>query len=537
MLSETKGFDAVADRGWGSLGFKGEQSSAPDDGVAKWLALLICAAILLLPAIYNRAPFLVIDTTAYLHGAETAVATVLGDDWKLDRSAASAASPSETGQTVDEDGGGLTSLDQGIVLSGRSIYYGLLLYFGALLGSLWISAAIQALAIAVCLHLVVVRMWDFSNRLLVGATALLSIFSPLGYFAGLLMPDILIGVTIMLASAIAARAMVGKDRRFLALFALAAFACLGHSSHIVVTIGLSLLIFLAGAAGQLVPRLATCTALCLAVAALVGVAGEIAFNAAVRQQTGFDPLRLPHLAARSIDLGPGTAYARAHCPKAGFAICDYTPIYPVKWTEFLFSEDKRTGVFAVADARTKRRISEEQVSFFTAVYREHPAEMTKGLALDIMSQFVRFGPITAMYTRSDDLHFRDSLPESFYDDVTGSRIFLHPATKSLMTTFTYASVLAGSVAIVACFLFGRLRSTRRQLSDFDRFTLVSLFGVAGNAVACAILASPFDRFQGRVVWIIPLLGILAIARSLKVARSGADFGDTVERLSSPAPSG
>lgn len=494
--------------------------------------ILICAAALLLPAMYNRAPFLVIDTTAYLRGAETAVATVLGDGWKLDGSAASMVSTGDTGQAADEDGGGLTSLDQGIVLSGRSIYYGFLIYLGALLGSLWISAGIQALIVAYCLHLIIVRMWGFPNQLLISATLLLSIFSPLGYFAGLLMPDILIGLTILLASAVAARAMAEKDGRFLALFGLAAFACLGHSSHIVILSGLALLIFLAGAVKRLDPRLATRTALCLAMAALVGVAGEFAFNAAVRQQTGFSPLRLPHLSARSIELGPGTAYAKAHCPQAGFAICAYVPIYPVAWTEFLFSEDRRRGVFAIADAQTKRRISEEQVRFFTAVYREHPAEMTKGLALDVLTQFVRFSPLTATYTRSDARHFHESLPRTFYDDITRSRIFLDLAMRNLMTTFTHISVLAGLIAVIACFLFGRFGSTRRRSSDFDRFTLVALSGVVTNAVACAILATPFDRFQGRVIWIVPLLGILSIARLWRGGRSQSERLDSQDMRAS-----
>ena len=533
MLSEAKGVQgdiATSDEHAQSLSAL-NKTRAPglDDGIVRWLVILVCAAALLLPAMYNRAPFLVIDTTAYLRGAETAVATVLGDDWKLDESAAAMATSRETGQAVDEDGGGLTSLDQGIVLSGRSIYYGFLVYLGALLGNLWVSAAIQALIIACCLHLVLVRMWGFSNQLLIGATLSLSIFSPLGYFAGLLMPDILIGVTILLAGAVAARAVTGKDSRFVVLFALAAFACLGHSSHIVVSIGLALLIFLAGAAKQLVPRTATRTALCLAAAALVGVAGELAFNFAVRQQTGHSPLRLPHLAARSIDLGPGAAYAKAHCPEVGFAICAYAPIYPVSWTDFLFSEDRKTGVFAVADAQMKRRISEEQVRFFMAVYREHPAEMTQGLASDILSQIVRFGPITAMYTRSDARHFRESLPETFHDDITQSRIFLDPATRSSMATVTYLSALAGLVAILAYFLVGRLRSARHQSSEFDRFALLALSGVLANAVICAVLSAPFDRFQGRVVWIVPLLGILSVTRLWTGGRSRSERPDAAEQ--------
>jgi hypothetical protein len=40
-------------------------------------------------------------------------------------------------------------------------------------------------------------------------------------------------------------------------------------------------------------------------------------------------------------------------------------------------------------------------------------------------------------------------------------------------------------------------------------------------VVCATLASPLDRFQSRVMWLLPLLALAGVAFALQARRSGA----------------
>ena len=46
---------------------------------------------------------------------------------------------------------------------------------------------------------------------------------------------------------------------------------------------------------------------------------------------------------------------------------------------------------------------------------------------------------------------------------------------------------------------------RTSTLAFDNFCWVVISGVVFNAVICATLASSMDRFQARVVWLIPLV--------------------------------
>jgi peptidoglycan/LPS O-acetylase OafA/YrhL len=54
------------------------------------------------------------------------------------------------------------------------------------------------------------------------------------------------------------------------------------------------------------------------------------------------------------------------------------------------------------------------------------------------------------------------------------------------------------------------------------FAVVVIAGVVANAVVCAALASSLDRFQARVIWLLPFLALsmLAVARQARLCDAG-----------------
>ena len=58
--------------------------------------------------------------------------------------------------------------------------------------------------------------------------------------------------------------------------------------------------------------------------------------------------------------------------------------------------------------------------------------------------------------------------------------------------------------------FGLLKLRGQENGSNGGFT-VSLWligsGILANALVCSVLASPLDRFQARVIWLIPLLAL------------------------------
>src|SRR5262245_55943874 len=103
----------------------------------------LAAILAMWPALSNGQPFYFPDTTAYVRGADLAIAKVAGNrfgtDWAKDERRTveikSAVEPSDlTARTVQRP-----------VRAGRSLIYGALLYLGALTGQMWLAIFIQSL--------------------------------------------------------------------------------------------------------------------------------------------------------------------------------------------------------------------------------------------------------------------------------------------------------------------------------------------------------------------------------------------------------
>ena len=128
-------------------------------GVLLAMALLLC-----LTALWNGQAFFYPDTPTYLRGAEMGASRLLGPaalkPWLPAPSAANA-----QGLPVPEAGESpkrikpLTSIEDKVVLAGRSVYYGVLVYAGFLAGQMWLTVVVQALAVAYLLQLLMVRLW------------------------------------------------------------------------------------------------------------------------------------------------------------------------------------------------------------------------------------------------------------------------------------------------------------------------------------------------------------------------------------------
>ena len=113
------------------------------------LVLLLTAWISLLwPAAMNGQPFLLHDTTAYIRGAAFPVETLLG--FKTEWSAAEPAAVAQT-QIASVHAHAASSVADKTVYSGRSVYYGSLLFWGYLIGGLWVPALLQAAIVTAAL--------------------------------------------------------------------------------------------------------------------------------------------------------------------------------------------------------------------------------------------------------------------------------------------------------------------------------------------------------------------------------------------------
>jgi hypothetical protein len=501
------------------------------------IAAVACAAILLcLPALWNGLPFFYPDTPTYLRGAEMAT----GQLTKRLRPA-QAAEPAATRETVAPSTAtaavrGLTSLQDKVVLAGRSIYYGGLLHAAQTAGSLWLGVIAQALCVAAVLHLVMVTLWRVRPAAYLATMATLALMTPLGVYSGLLMPDVFAGLTVLAFATLAVYwRQLSRMARGL-LVGVLLFGLLAHASHAamaaVLLLGtLALRLWNPRWQGVSAPAL-TGVAVCIGLA----IAAEWAFAAGVQRAVGAPPLRLPYPTARLIEMGPGTRFLQARCPQAGYAVCAYAANYPTAWDAFLFSDDPARGSFALADADTKRRIVAQQGAFVREVIAYDPAGVLAGWAADLARQLLSFRVDVWSFGDRQLAMYEGRVPPQVLQALQASKGLNAPAYNDVLSALTYASTVA-AVVLGAWWAWRRRAGAHAQVPQrLEQVAMLVLAGVATNALVCVTAASSLDRFQSRVIWLLPFLALTVLAwgasrsRVVETTRPQGSQGPSARRL-------
>lgn len=475
--------------------------------LSRLLAVLLAATALGLPAWWNGQPLFYPDTPTYLRGAEAGAQRLAGPGrWPAWITPA----PADTGEPAAPRANGLTSLDDQVVLAGRSVYYGALLYAAHLAGSLWWVVVAQALCAAGLLAWVMQRLWGL-GPVTVAATGLaLALATPLGAFTGLLMPDVFAGLAVVVIAALAVhwRQLRRAERAGLALVLL--FALCAHTSHVALALGL-LLLALGLRRWRADWQGLSLAALGLVAACIAGaLVAEWAFAQAVTRAVGSPPLRLPHPMARLVDQGPGTDFLRRTCPGSGYTACAWVGHFPTPWTDFLFSTDPQRGAFALADAAGKRRMSQEQGRFVLDVLQHDPAGVVGGVAVDTVKQLGLMRVDIAGYGDRELAMYAGRMPEPTLLAMQASRAAHTSRWNEALSVAAYASTL-GAVTLGLWWAW-RLRARAARVPQrFEQLAVLVVCGVVVNAVVCATLAAPLDRFQARVAWLLPWLALGALA--------------------------
>lgn len=471
-------------------------------GYAAFLAAL--TVIYMAPALLNGGPFFYFDSAAYIEYVAKAVSRL----WPASAGVrpalgTSPVMPASSFGTVQGDG---------IVYSGRSVYYGVLAYAGWIT-TIWVPVILQCLTLGWLTAKHTHRLIGQNDRrIAVFIAAVLAFGSSAGAFAGLVMPDIWAGLAVLaLALLWSPGARAGRAAQGVIL-AILSFAALTHTSHlaliaVLLAVGLIARPFLRA---PLRPSRAALVIPALAIGA--GLAGPMVFTAAVEATFGQPPLSRPFITAHLVDMGPGTAFARDICATPTYALCAYVDRLPTDWIAFLFSHSATEGVFAVADAATQRALAHEQMSFALGTLSSRPLATIGGLAMDGIRQLWVLSVADVPITRQSQTFLTSSFPPDLVARITATRIYNHPGWAIALTHWIEITSL-GSLAVIGVWSHLR-RGMAPTLYRLEAFVLICTAGVLANALICGILASPYGRFQARIVWLLPMLVLyILFARS------------------------
>jgi hypothetical protein len=486
--------------------------------------LLVC----LWPAILSGYPLFGTDTLAYIRYADIGVTKVTGhkSDWATPAIAVTPVAPQASPETTGD-------ANVRAPFAGRSIYYGALLELGVIVGSMWVSIAVQAAALMLAIALILHSTVGYDRLAFTGLIIALSLTTPVAIYVSFLSPDLFAGLTIL---AVAALLVYGERMSrgvLLAWIGLLCSALLFHSSHVLIAmaaLGTYLMVrFLFRVTASLKGLIAI--AFCLVIA----LTGEAMFTLAVTKMFGVSPMRPPFLTARLLADGPGAAFLRDSCPQSGFIACHFVDTLPVATAgDFLWSSDPKIGVFTPADPATRRALADEQYHFAYAVLRYDPVGVAVAALHNTLMQFGMLRVNEFNLSEGDRDALSHSVPPSHLRVLEETRSWANTLPLGLMSAIVLVVVLGSMVYVLGALILRNQRSDRDH--DLRRLAVVIIFGIVVNAFVCGAMSEPYDRYQARVIWLIPLLAALMCQRRwLRRIETTSARVESVERPESDRP--
>jgi hypothetical protein len=512
-----------------NLNFPASTPHAPPapSRLAFWFTLLTLLG--LWPALSNGQPFFFADTTAYIRGADLAISKALGNrfatDWAKDQRRAIEIQTSVTGSELSAPE---QKPAQRVVLAGRSIIYGALLYLGVLTGGMWFSIIVQSLLAVYLVFLFTVRALRLDFRYFLISCVVLLLASPLPFCVSFLMPDVFAGFLILGFAILAAgwERLSNTERAITSAVLL--FAVLSHATHVILLIALTALAATyAGLRGRSqwvrIRALVAIGAAC----ALTAFLWEVAFFFGVNRALGTPPVRPPFVTAKLVAMLGEPAVSQV-CASNQFAVCKFQDRFPVDCESFIWSEDKRTGVFNAVDTRTKQALSKEQMRFAMAIIPPNLGRFVAGVSLDALRQLADFGLGEYYYSPSGLAFFKDRLPNRDFERMTSTLAARSDGYAAFGRTVIY--VVTVPAAIITLLLFGGLFHSRMTLSAnqteqkriWCAATCILFAGILLNAIICGGVSAPNSRYEARVIWLIQLslvTGVCVMGPQLRIPSS------------------
>lgn len=423
-------------------------------------AALASTLILLAPAIWNRFPLIQYDT-----------------------------------------GGYLARWFEGYLVPSRSAPYGLFLNIGTV-PDFWPVVVIQA-ALTVWVLALVLRALGFGGRplLLVGVTAALSVLTTLPWLTSILLTDIFAGLAVLSVHLlIFADGTLHRFERY-ALMALVAFSVATHSATFAV-IGALLI---AAAAGWRLFRLGAGAGLARGAASLaLGAALLLACNYVVSGRIAWTPGGVSIAFGRMLQDGIVARYLAEHCPDKRLRLCAHQHELPNNADVFFWGESvfDRLGRFKELDGEM-RTIAFESL-------RAYPAWQAQAALIATARQLVRVSTgegVVPSAWHSQGMIERHT--PSANAAMRGARQQLGEIGFTAINRLHRPVALVSMMLLFAIMLIGWRRTAYADMGLLATTAAVTLLG---NAMICGVLSNPHDRYGARLIWLAPLVIVLALCR-------------------------
>lgn len=399
----------------------------------------------------------------------------------------------------------------------RPVFYGLAIwpfhwdtfFFPALL--------IQALIIAHLIYLTA-RTCDCGLRPLgfLGLMAALILLTPVSFHVSHLLPDIFVGALILVLFLLGfCRDRLSRAEKCY-LVVLGAACTSFHLTAIPVGLALVVMCLLF----SIMARRRAATLLVLAPVVL-GIVVSLGFSVAVFQRVTLTPKSPPHFLARILADGPGRDFLRETCSQSKLILCDYQDRITATEDDFLW---RLLPSIPPADGY---RILTEQQQVVRGTIAKYPLQVMAHMLSNMLRQLVTFQSETQVN------------PEEWAQFQAGGTPLARSLEHSRQSEgwFDKAS-LAGvngihaaivAISLPAMLLLARI-AFRRRLFRLLGLVATVLTGLVANAFACGAFGGVFARYEGRVVWLLPLAAVVC---ALAVRRARTSLVPPIRHVEAP----
>jgi hypothetical protein len=443
-------------------------------------AVLLATLAMMWPALYNRYPMLYPDSLTYI-----------GDGHLVARA---------------------------IFLHRLSDYYGIrsFIYSLGILPwhwniTLWPVVVFQSLITAWLVWLVVRSILKRNMlALYLALTLILTILTSVGWFVCLIMPDILApALCLSTYLLIFANDTLSRIERT-AVMLITWWAIASHASHLILAVWMSLALALVLFLQRQPIRRSLKTIAPLFWIVMAAAIAQLTLHAYLYGTPTLNGDRPPFLMARIIADGPGKTYLQQHCANLDWAICDSVNNLPDNEDDFFWAEN---GVWQTADPTAQHRILQEEMPLVLATLRTYPRQQIAKSTSNFWQQ------LTTYYLGAFD--GSDYITEDIGNILPGARTaYLNTRqAKDALPTEAFSTIQQWTVITSLFVIVAFTTFTWRRSPRLAGLTVVIICTVIPNAFITGVLSGIDDRYQSRVIWLLPFLAGMFIIHYLEHRRS------------------
>jgi hypothetical protein len=406
----------------------------------------------------------------------------------------------------------------GAYLSNRSEIYAAGIFLLDYGGVLWRIVAAQALLVAWLLW-VVVRSLRRQARapLYLTLAALLSVFTSVGWYVCYVMPDIFGSVLYLCTYLLVFAHETLRRWELCAVGLIAWWAAASHNSHLLAAILLTCLLAVLWLVRWQPVRRRGVPLLAVAGILLLTIVTQMTVHERLYGRPSLAGAAPPFLMARLLADGPARVYLQQHCSTLTWTICSYAADLPSTEGAFLWTPG---SIWQTATPEQKLHLQHEQVSLALATLRAYPRQQIARSCFNFFQTLVAVGP-----SKWDFGAYPIFTPEhvEFVAGGASERYERSLEARNRMPVSLFHALqvpaIAISALIVALLLPWCWRRGRQRLLGL---ATVVLLGVAANAFVSGAISGVNVRYQGRVIWLLPLLaGLLVSSYRMRSHRDGA----------------